>query len=76
MLLGDVTSKFIPHLTAVQCPSNDSTYRMLPSDHRRQEICSNILVHTLVDLNLSCFMKTSEEWKHFRLSKFQDIQVY
>ena len=37
---------------------------MLPRDQRRHETPSNILVHTLVDLNLSCFVKTLEEWKH------------
>ena len=40
---------------------------------RLTETCSNILMHTLVDLNSSCFVKTSEEWKcYFRIFKFTE----
>ena len=49
--------KLIAYLTATQRPSDDGAHRMLPRDHRQQETCSNILVHTLVDLNLSCFVR-------------------
>ena len=56
--------KLIAYLTAAQCPSDDGgAHRMLSRDHRRQT-CSNILVHNLVDLNLSYFVKTSEDWKN------------
>ena len=50
-------------------------HSMLPRDYRRQETCSNISVHTLVDLNLSCFVKTSEDWRHLDYVHL-DIQVY
>ena len=46
----------------------------MTGDLFRQETCSNILVHILVDLNLRCLVKTSKEWKlldylHLRIFK-------